>query len=630
MDEFQSLPKRPVDLIYPTQNFEDFYVQFDSVKELVKHREWKKVYSNYYELDQYELEIPIGETTDDQNYFSPEKQVEEVMKIMQSFYYFCHRYVKILHPVHGTIPFVLYKYQRRVIDCYRNHKYNMVSKFRQGGLTTVAVLYGLWQAMFRKDQQIYVLSKTDREALAAGDIAKKAMDNFPTWMYDREKADISKHEKQFHDLGSKICFYTPEAARGKSASLIIIDEAAFIPGMNDHWKAMYPVVATGGKINVVSTVNGLGNWYEEMYHGAQANENFFNVIDIDYWEHPVYANPEWADITKANLGEKKWQQEILRDFLGSGETFISPHIIGQLNRYTKASPPIRTAFEKWTNRDAKKQKWPDGALWIWKEPQDGQEYIIGVDSSEGKGDDNQCFEVFDISTLEQVAEFYSNLVPPYIYAQIIHQLGQFYNTALVVVENNSYGGAIVSMLQNDLAYENLHYETKKVVVNTPGIKIQVTNRSLYLEALQQRLHNNTARINSQRFVHELKTFVYNPQKKKAEATKGKHDDAIMASCFALRVRDEQMQGIPVGADVPEEMTKIFKSEMYKEIQQEIIEGSQKDWLAIESEDPILAPDSDELLAPVTFNIKRKHDKLLREFGWMINWLFLAGSLLYYC
>ena len=631
MDNASKLPTRPKNLIYPTVKFEDFYIQFDSVRELAKHPEWKRVYSKYYELNAFEMDIPIGETTEDQNNFSAEKQLEEIIKIAQSFMYFCHRYVKILHPMHGTIPFILYQYQRRVIECYRDNKYNMVSKFRQGGLTTVAVLYGLWMAMYKNDQQIYVLSKTDREALAAGDIAKKAMDNFPSWIYNADRANINKHEKQFDDVGSKICFFTPEAARGKSASLIIIDEAAFISGMNDHWKAMYPVVATGGSINVVSTVNGLGNWYEETYHAAQARENFFNVIDIDYWEHPVYANPEWVKVTRLNLGEKKYQQEILRDFLGSGETYISSQIIGQLTRYTASSEadPPRTTFEKWSNRIVP-PSWHDGALWLWKEPQDGQEYIIGVDCAEGvEGGDNSCFEVLDVTTLEQVGEFYSNTIPPHIFSQIIYQIAGYYNTALVVVENMSVGGAVLSMLQNDLAYENLYYETKKKVVNAPGMKIGVANRSLLLECLQQRLQNNTIRINSKRFVHELKTFIFNPQKRRAEAIRKKHDDAIMAMCIALYVRDEEMRGIPVGADVPDEMTKIFKTEMYAEIRKEIMEGSKKDWLNEESTDPILMPESDELLTPVTFNIRRRHDKLLKEFGWMINWLVLAGNLLYY-
>jgi hypothetical protein len=36
----------------------------------------------------------------------------------------------------------------------------------------------------------------------------------------------------------------------------------------------------------------------------------------------------------------------------------------------------------------------------------------------------------------------------------------------------------------------------------------------------------------------------------------------------------------------------------------------------ESDDPLMiSSDSEDFLAPVTFDIKRKHDKLLKEFGW---------------
>ena len=294
----------PPNLVYPKESFEDFYFKFKSTKEMVEDDEWKEVFSNYYELENYELDIKVGETTEDLNNFSADQQIEEIIKCAKSFFYWCHRYVKILHPKFGTIPFVLYKYQRKVIREYESKRFNMISKFRQGGLTTVTVLWALWKCIFQKDQQIFVLSKTDREALAAGEIAKRAMDNFPYWMFDQNHSDITKHEKKFDDVGSKICFYTPEAARGKSATYIIIDEAAFIEKMDDHWKAMYPVIATGGHIEVISTVNGLGNWYEETYHEAEAGRNFFNIINLDYWEHPVYANPDWASSMKANLGEK--------------------------------------------------------------------------------------------------------------------------------------------------------------------------------------------------------------------------------------------------------------------------------------------------------------------------------------
>jgi hypothetical protein len=596
----------PEGLAYPTEPFEDFYFKFRNTKEMIEHPEWDEIYSTYYELDPYEIGIPVGEKVEDLNSFPAEKQIEEVIKCAKSFFYFCHRYVKILHPKFGTIPFVLYKYQRRVIKEYESKRFNMISKFRQGGLSTVTVLWGLWKCMFQKDQQIYFLSKTDREALAAGDIARRAMDNFPYWMYDKNNADITKHEKSFNDVGSKICFYTPEAARGKSATYIMIDEAAFIEKMDEHWKAMYPVIATGGHIEIISTVNGLGNWYEETYHEAQAGRNFFNIIDLDYWEHPVYANPEWAAAMRANLGEKGWQQEVLRDFLGSGDTYISSNVISQYDRGARSTVPVRTAFSKWTNESQQKQQWDDGALWIWKEPMVGHEYIIGADCAEGVGKDgdNSCFQIIDAVSLEQVAEFYSNLVPPNVFAQIINQIGIYYNTATVVVENNSVGGAVLNSLSNDMGYEALYYESRKSSTKL-GIKMGPSNRPIFLEAMQNRLMNGTVRINSHRLVNELKTFIYSPQKKRAEAIKGKHDDAIMALCLALYVRDERIRGLPLDIEYAEQSI-LAKNRPVDDIKKEILEGGVSDWFEIRSGEDSFAEDKQD---------SRKNSPILKEFGW---------------
>ena len=598
--------KTPENLPYPTEPFEDFYFRFKNTREMVGDPEWERIYSIYYELSPDEMDIPIGETVGDLNAFSGDKQIEVVIRCARSFFYFCHRYVKILHPKFGTIPFMLYKYQRRVIGEFGSKRFNMISKFRQGGLSTVAVLWGLWKCMFQKDQQIYLLSKTDREALAAGDIARRAMDNFPYWMYDASRADITKHEKNFNDVGSKICFYTPEAARGKSATYIIIDEAAFIDKMDEHWKAMYPVIATGGHIEIISTVNGLGNWYEETYHEAQAGRNFFNIIELDYWEHPVYANPEWAEAMRANLGEKGWQQEVLRDFLGSGDTYISSNVISQYDRTVRNIAPSRTAFSKWTNESQQKQEFEDGALWIWKEPMVGHEYIIGADCAEGVGKDgdNSCFEIIDATSFEQVAEFYSNLVPPNVFAQIINQIGIYYNTATVAVENNAIGGAVINCLSNDMGYEAIYYEVRKTSARL-GIKVTSSNRPILLESMQSRLMTGVVRLNSQRLINELKTFIYSPQKKRAEAIKGKHDDAIMALCFALYVRDERTRGLPVSSEMSDVGIPLKKSP-YEEIKKEILEGGTTGWLDARGGDTFSMGEGD---------IPRKNDAILKEFGW---------------
>lgn len=598
----------------PKEKFIDFYKGFDRVEDIKSSKEWNEVYTHYYSFSKYEETILTKETKEEVENYSPQRQFEELRKCINDFPYFCHKYVKIVHPIQGLIPFIMYNYQRRVIEMYEKNRFNILSKFRQGGLTTVSVLYALWRCLFRTDQQILVMSKTDREAIAAGEIVKRAIQNLPEWLKP-QMGKNNEHERQFMDTGCTLWFFTPEAARGKAITLLVIDEAAFIPDMAKHWKAMYPVISTGGSCAVISTVNGLGNWYHDIYTEAEVGGNPFNVIEIDYWEHPDYNNPDWVKATRANLGEKGWLQEVMRSFLGSGDTYFSAHIIDRLTRYAKDNVPQRIAFSRWANRNESRLDWEPGALWIWKEPQDGHDYIIGADVAEGVGSegDNSCFQVVDMMTTEQVAEFYSDSIPPHMFAKILNEIGYYYKRALIVVENMGPGLAVLSDLQYELAYENLYYESEKQ--NKPGAKVNRTNRTEYLECLQNRLINSAVRINSRRFVDELTTFVYNPQTKRAEAQKNKHDDAIMAMAIVLHIRDIRMREIPIGANTPEELTDVFRSQVYEEIRREILEGSPEDWISNDTKDPILLPDEEDIMPAIMFDIRRKNDQLLREFGW---------------
>jgi hypothetical protein len=575
----------------------------------------------YYKFDKYELEIDPDEPMSSVEAYDAHRQQKEIVKCCNSFFYFCHKYVKILHPMKGLIPFVLYEYQRKVIRDYENYRFNIISKFRQGGLTTVTLLWGLWRCMFQMDQQIMLLSKTDREATDIGMMVDRSVENFPEWLKPKKDGKWNDHLKQFTLTGSALKFYSPEAARGKSVTFLIIDEAAFIDDMDKHWKAMWPVLSTGGSCALVSTVNGLGNWYEQTYHDAKDKRNKFHVIDLDYWEHPDYNDEKWVEEQKTQLGEKGFLQEVLREFLGSGDTYFPARVITQLAEQTRNNYPSRKLFPKWVNKMGRiaqlENEHTKGALWVWKEPVDGHEYIIGADCAEGQAEnnDNSCFQIIDTSTLEQVAEFYSNIVVPHEFAQVLNEVGIYYNNALVVIENMGPGGAVLSALQHTLFYENLYYEaTKGAAANKPGVKIGQVNRTLYLEALQNRLLNQTVRINSLRFATEIQTFEYNPQTKKAEAQKGKHDDAIIAMCIALYVRDSMLRDIPMGAEVPREITATLKSQVYEEIKRELMEGRPEDFLADEDID-LLAPDKDSVLPGVMFNIERRNDRLLREFGW---------------
>lgn len=580
----------------------------------------KRYDPKYFTLNNYELAIDPTESMEEVNQYDLERQKIETIKCVNSFEYFCHKYIKILHPIKGLIPFVLFNYQRKVIKEYEEERFNIISKFRQGGLTTVTLLWGLWRCMFKLDQQVMLLSKTDREATDIGMIIDRAVENLPIWLIPRKDGKWNDHLKMFPDTGGALKFYSPEAARGKSVTFLIIDEAAFIPDMDKHWKAMWPVLSTGGSCVLISTVNGMGNWYEQTYSDAKDKRNMFNVIDLDYWEHPEYNNEKWVHEQKQQLGEKGFLQEVLREFLGSGETYIPSNIIRELTDHTNNMPPIKKLFPKWVNKTGRafqlESEDNKGALWIWKEPQEGREYILSADCADGMGEDadNSCFQILDVETLEQVAEFYSNLVPPHIYSKIIHEVGTYYNNALVIVENLAAGAAVLSSLQNNLFYENIYFETKKNGSQTIGFKVNRINRPTVLEAMQNRILNKTIKINSARLVAEIQTFEFNPVTRRAEAQKRKHDDAIMALCIALYVRNQMNIGLPPGAVSTKDLTEV-KDDVCEEIRRELLNynyDDSEDFIEEEiSTSSSMTIEDQEIL----LNMYRKKDKILKEFGW---------------
>jgi hypothetical protein len=93
---------------------------------------------------------------------------------------------------------------------------------------------------------------------------------------------------------------------------MVIDEAAFIPRMEWHWKVLWPCLGSTGKCYITSTVNhgGVGLWFTELFIGAMRNQNCFHVFESNYKEHPDHQNPEYVKALKEALGAEGWSQEM--------------------------------------------------------------------------------------------------------------------------------------------------------------------------------------------------------------------------------------------------------------------------------------------------------------------------------
>lgn len=64
--------------------------------------------------------------------YTPE-QIKELYKCKQNPIYFIEKYVKVQHPVKGSVPLILHPFQKKLIQAYVTNRYNIVLASRQVG-----------------------------------------------------------------------------------------------------------------------------------------------------------------------------------------------------------------------------------------------------------------------------------------------------------------------------------------------------------------------------------------------------------------------------------------------------------------------------------------------------------------
>ena len=77
-----------------------------------------------------------------------------------------------------------------------------------------------------------------------------------------------------------------DAGRSEALSLLVIDEAAHIEGMDDLWTGLYSTLSTGGGCIALSTPCGVGNWFHKTYIEAESGQNDFFPTRLNCDVHP--------------------------------------------------------------------------------------------------------------------------------------------------------------------------------------------------------------------------------------------------------------------------------------------------------------------------------------------------------
>jgi len=460
---------------------------------------------------------------------------DETKRCMSDPIYFMRKYVKIQHPHKGTIPFDLFPFQEKTLDRFHLDRFLLILKSRQLGITTLVSAYSLWMMIFHSDKSILIISIKQEVSKEIITKVRFANDHLPSWL--KVKASEDNRLSLRLENGSSILATSSsgDAGRSKALSLLVLDEAAFIDCADEIWTSAFNTLSTGGRAIILSTPNGVGNWFHQKWVEAEKKKNDFTTLRLPWNLHPE-RDQKWRDDQTKQLGVRGANQECDCDFLTSGVNVID---LITLKWYedTHVRDPIEVRRGQ--------------ALWIFENPKPNTSYMVSVDTARGDGSDYSSAQVLNLETLEQVAEF-QDQIGTTEFGDLMVALATEYNDALLVVERTGgLGWAVLQQIINR-GYKNTFYsssdlkiveihrllsnrynaEDKKLL---PGCETSHSTRPLIISKIVTYFTERSLIIHSVRTINELKTFIW--ENGKAQAAKGYNDDLVMSLGFGLWTRD---------------------------------------------------------------------------------------------
>lgn len=457
------------------------------------------------------------------------EKIIEIRRCKKDPIYFMEKYVKVQHPTLGTVPFILYPFQKEMVMAIHENKDTILLCSRQMGKTTVAAMYILWFATFNRAKRCVIASKAMAHAVEIQSRVKFAYEELPEWLkagctfYNRTSIEFDNKSVIISEATSE------KTGRGSSPSIIFLDEIAFISKriQDEMWGSLTPALSTGGKFVITSTPNGDSDLFATLWRGANSGQNSFKPLQFLWWQHPD-RDKSYYDEMAGKLGAVRARQELDCEFLSSDALLINSLRLNQL-RWKPAE------FESLGFK-----------FWVPEETLGGRDkiYLVSMDPATGSGSDYSSIEVFDFPGLNQIAEYRTNDVNiPMLYGKLSWLLRKLTELkydgraeVLWTFERNGIGEAVGALYFND---ERQVEEAELVSDGASGkLGMFTTGRQKILAALQlknliEKTGDGGININSKDLLFELKHFVSKGGSYSAKA--GATDDSVMATLGIMRL-----------------------------------------------------------------------------------------------
>jgi hypothetical protein len=448
-----------------------------------------------------------------------------------------------------------WEWQGEVLQDFIDHQITLALKARQLGISWVAIGYALWKVLTTPGTKALAVSINETEASVLINRAWDLFESLPEHM----KMDVkvlrpmkgrpsTRIELEHPDgrISSLVAMpSTPKAGHGQVATLVILDEHARHAYAEEGWKAFIPVVADGGQIIIVSTANGIGGTFYDLW--MNADDRGVHTIFLPWNYHPGRDEDWYRRVAKALPEADRAEQYPLTPadaFLGTAGCWFDTEALTWYGEHIR-KPEYRFNFV--SNEDGSKAviaKRKDGWIKLWDHPIEGRSYGLSIDVATGRGKDYTVMYVIDLTDGNLAAEFHAKLDPD-LAAEQAHFLGRMYNTARIAPEmGGGYGEPIVLSLRDGRKgrppYPKLY---RHKIEDRPDFKQHITygfpmtnkTRPQVINQAEQWIRERTCPHMPMELILECKTFVRRDTNPSPRAADNANDDRVMAFCIALEL-----------------------------------------------------------------------------------------------
>jgi hypothetical protein len=456
-----------------------------------------------------------------------------------------------IQTAHGRAPFKLRWYQKQLLTDFGLYKYNLVLKARQLGFTTLISGYSLWLALMHDDQVIDIFADKELNAKKIIKRLRYQYRSLPAWLKDTLPKPIKTNETNWTwENGSSVEAFTAteDSGRGETANLAILDEWASYPpeAADDAWAAIEPIIDIGGTFIGGSTAKGIENAFHNKWQAVEGDPEWRRTF-VPYNVVP-HRNHLWWEAKLKTL-QREGQEWIIHQeyprtaeeaFVKSGMNVFDTEIL--MAAEPSMHPPIERGYldpkGHFIHND-------EGPLSIWAMPVMGASYVIGGDVAEGleRGDFSDASVICaktvtsDGRRVATAGEVVARLRCKWdtdLYADALAALGYFYRTALLGVESNGPGLAVLSRLR-DRSYERLYRrevldQRTRTLTERLGWQTSRTTKPLLIESLVTAVRKGEILYWDELLRRELLTFVRDERGLLGKPTI--KDDAVMSCAIA--------------------------------------------------------------------------------------------------